>query len=406
MLTPRPRLLLCLSAWTALCASMAGALEFGPGDWLERLHGITPPPDLPAYRQKAYECYGTQWAGSITLGGWHSARTDTGSHHRGYSTLNLQLLQRLIQDDADGGTWLRVSASAKLALTRASRHADGLGECGAECAAAEWNCENHRNNGIPEISITHFLNGKRTCLVAGVVDVGRYMDYLCSSGGYAHGIPGGTSIIPLPNSNPGVLLQQELGNNNIIQVALCRTGCSAQKHQNPLSSEHHDGFDLIAEYAHWLGESTELRFSPFYRHISSRPGMTYKRDTGGIAASIDADINDYLSFFTRAGFTFHQMDGPAAELSGGLDFYPFRSKPDDFLGIGFGVVKGEPPYEPLDVPSKGSTGHRREYVAELLYYFHLNDHCAVVPHAEYIFRPAYAATSGESVVGAMFLFTF
>lgn len=318
----------------------------------------------------------------------------------------MQLLQRLIQDDTDGGTWLRVSASAKLGLTRASRHDDGLGECSTECAAAEWNCENHRNNGIPEISLTHFFNGKRTCVVAGVVDVGRYMDYLCSSGGYAHGVPGGSSILPLPNSNPGVLFQQELGHNNIAQIAFSRTGCSSQKHQNPLSSEHRNGFVVVAEYAHWLGESTELRFSPFYRHLNHRPEMTYKRDTGGMTASIDADINDYFSFFARAGFTFRQMDGSAAEFSGGLDFYPFPSKPDDFFGIGFGVVKGEPPYEPQDIPFDGSTGHRREYVAELLYYFHINEHCALVPHAEFIFRPAYAATSSESVVGAMFLFTF
>lgn len=406
MLSPLRRLLLCLSAWSALCAPGAEALEFGPGAWLERLHDITSHPDLPAYKQKAYENYGTQWVGSITLGAWHSDRTDTGSHLRGYSTMNLQLLQRLIQNDADGGTWLRISASAKLGLTRASRHADGLGECGTECAAAEWNCDNHRNNGIPEISISHFLNGKRTCIVAGMVDVGRYMDYLCTSGGYAHGIPGGSSILPLPNSDLGVLLQQELGHNNIVQVAFCRTGCSAQKHQNPLSSKHHNGFDIIAEYAHWLGESTELRLSPFYRHINSRPDLTYKRDTGGVTASIDADLNDYFSFFVRAGCTFRPMDGPAAELSGGVDFYPSLSKPDDFLGLGFGVVKGEPPYEPLDAPSKGSTEHRREYVVELLYYYHLNEHCAVVPHAEYIFRPAYAVTSGESVVGAMFLFTF
>lgn len=406
MLSPLPRLLLCFAAWSALCAPMAGALVFGPGDWLERLHDITSHPDLPAYKQKAYESYGTQWSGSITLGGWHSARTDTGSHRRGYSTMNLQLLQRLIPDEADGGTWLRVSATAKLGLTRASRHADGLGECGTECAAAEWNCENHRNNGVPEISVTHFLNGKRTGITAGVIDVGRYMDYLCSSDGYAHGIPGGSSILPLPNSNPGVLLQQELGRNNIVQLAFCYTGCSAQKHQNPLSSRHCDGFDIIAEYAHWLGESTELRLSPFYRHINRRADLSYKRDAGGITGSIDADINDYFSFFIRGGFTFRQMDSSSAELSGGLDFYPFRSKPDDFLGLGFGVVKGEPPYEAEDIPSKGSTGHRREYVVELLYYYHLNEYCAVVPHAEYIFRPAYAATSGESVIGAMFLFTF
>lgn len=406
MLSPLPRFLLCFAAWSALCAPMAGALVFGPGDWLERLHDITSHPELPAYKQKAYERYGTQWSGSITLGGWHSARTDTGSHRRGYSTMNLQLLQRLIPDEADGGTWLRVSATAKLGLTRASRHADGLGECGTECAAAEWNCENHRNNGVPEISVTHFLNGKRTGITAGVIDVGRYMDYLCSSGGYAHGIPGGSSILPLPNSNLGALLQQELGHNNIVQVAVCRTGCSAQKHQNALSSEHRNGFVIVAEYAHWLGESTELRFSPFYRHINCRPDLPYKRDSGGMSASLDADLNDYFSVFARAGFTFRPMDGPAAELSGGLDFYPFRSKPDDFLGLGFGVVKGEPPYEAEDIPSMGSTGHRREYVVELLYYYHLNEHCAVVPHAEYIFRPAYAATSGESVIGAMFLFTF
>lgn len=164
MLLPITRLLLCLSAAAACSLPAAQAVDFAPGDWLERLNMLTPGELDPEYKRQAYEQLGTQWAGAISLGAWHAARTDTGSHNRPYATADLLLIQRLVQDDRNGGTWLRAAATAKFGLNRAARHASGLGECSVESAAAEWNHKDC-NNGITGLSLMQYLNGKRTCII-------------------------------------------------------------------------------------------------------------------------------------------------------------------------------------------------------------------------------------------------
>lgn len=405
MLPSITRLLLCLSAAAACSLPAVQAVDFAPGDWLERLNMLTPGELDPEYKRQAYEQLGTQWAGAISLGAWHAARTDTGSHNRPYATADLLLIQRLVQDDRNGGTWLRAAATAKFGLNRTARRATGLGECSVESAAEEWNHKDC-NNGITGLSLMQYLNGKRTCIIAGDVNVGHHMDFLCTAGGYSYGSLSGSSVLPLPSGNLGLLLQQELGRNDFAQLAISRTGCKPTRHQSPFHSRSCDGFDIVGEYGRWVGESTELRLSPFYRHLERRTAHGRARDSGGVVCSIDADLNDFFSIFARAGFAFRQQDGTAAELTCGLNFYPFADNAEDFAGLGIGVVKGEPPYGRGGGEGRNGQDHRREYVAELMYHFRINDYCCFSPHAECIIHPAYAATPAECVVGAQLIFAF
>lgn len=390
----------------ALLSAPVSAVTFAPGDWLERLNMYTTDSNSTTYKQKAYELCGTRWSAGLVYAGWQSAHTDYGSRNRQYVTAEVLLTQRLIRDEKNGGTWLCAAFSGNWGVNKRSRHGFGLGECTAQAAASQWKSANSYNYGIPELSIMQYLNGKQTCVIAGMLNTGEYLDYLCTSGGYANGMLSGSAVLPMTDGNLGLLLQQELGCNNYIQLAFSRTGCKYDAHNNPFRTAYRDGYDIIGEYGHWLGESTEIRLNPFYRHLDEAGPKHHKRDSVGLVTSMDADLSDSFSIFARAGVSAAQQDGASAEFSFGISYYPMQNRPDDHLGFGLGVIKGEPPYGQKNDGRRGGEHHRREYVAELMYLFRVNDYCYLAPHAEYVFHPSYAATPSESIIGMQVIFSF
>ena len=77
----------------------------------------------------------------------------------------------------------------------------------------------------------------------------------------------------------------------------------------------------------------------------------------------------------------------------GANIKLFPSREDDFLGISYGVFKGQ-------TPCDGERAeHNREQVLEVMYSFQVNDYFKVVPHFQYIANPAYS-TSAKTFSGA------
>ncbi len=76
----------------------------------------------PAFKQRANERYGTQWAVDAAYAFWgtHNALPDT-RHKNNYALLHAQLNQRLIADERNGGTWLRAEFSGSWAQDSATR---------------------------------------------------------------------------------------------------------------------------------------------------------------------------------------------------------------------------------------------------------------------------------------------
>ena len=90
----------------------AEASEPTAGEILQGINMFTPEEGDPAYKVKANEKYGTQWAVDMAYGYWHSNNTSPDVHDNANLFLIHALLnQRLIEDNMNGGTWLRVEFS-------------------------------------------------------------------------------------------------------------------------------------------------------------------------------------------------------------------------------------------------------------------------------------------------------
>ncbi|MFR4436504.1 MAG: hypothetical protein ACLT8C_02060 [Akkermansia muciniphila] len=76
------------------------------GDILQGINMFTPEEGDPAYKVKANEKYGTQWGVDMAYGLWNTEKVSDVKRHNNLALLHAQLNQRLIEDKANGGTWL------------------------------------------------------------------------------------------------------------------------------------------------------------------------------------------------------------------------------------------------------------------------------------------------------------
>lgn len=391
-----------------LTGSPCTLADMKPGEWLDQLDACGPPENLPAYKQAAYRNLGLQWGACLKLSAWHADHTDTGTTGREYLLADLQLTQRVLADTGHGGTWLRAQFSGRAPLSHRTRHGHALGEGAACIATPQWKREKKPNYGIPECSVIQFLNHRRSGIIAGVLDTSNYLDLLCTSAGFANGALNASSVLPMPDGNVGIIIQQELGHNDFIQIAASYTGSSYLRQDNPFRNRELDGFCVVAEYGLWHGDSTEYRIAPFYRHLSAAHSGGLNRDAFGIECSVDCDLSHELSMFARAGYCLRQQDAPTAEISLGFKFYPFADSDADFLGLAASLAKGCPPYgrTSADGAPAGGQDHRRECAVELMYSWAVAPHMTLLPHAEYIFRPSGAATPAEFIGGMQVAISF
>ena len=103
---------MALAGLAALPVIAAEASEPTAGEILQGINMFTPEEGDPAYKVKANEQYGTQWAVDMAYGYWHSNNTSPDVHdNANLFLIHAQLNQRLIEDNMNGGTWLRVEFS-------------------------------------------------------------------------------------------------------------------------------------------------------------------------------------------------------------------------------------------------------------------------------------------------------
>ena len=125
-----------------------------------------------------------------------------------------------------------------------------------------------------------------------------------------------------------------------------------------------------------------------------------RRQNAGLVASIEYTPCDPLTIYSRAGFAAKQYLSNSAEFSVGANIKLFPSREDDFLGISYGVFKGQ-------TPCDGERAeHNREQVLEVMYSFQVNDYFKVVPHFQYIANPAYSTSSENILWGVQAVFSF
>ena len=379
------------------------------GDILQDINMFNPEDGAPAYKVKANEKTGTQWGVDLAYGYWgtHRATADTNGNNN-LALLHAQLNQRLIRDEANGGTWLRVEVSGSWALDPRSVRSNGGGtyvEGFGASTCAHPDIMGPHDLVLPEVALMHYFVGKRACIIAGVVNLTNYFDAVgIANDSFSSFVNSGfvnSSILPLVDSNAGAILQVELSRRNYVMAAVSRTG--VEPGYNPFRGES-DGYCVVGEYGHILGDGDAvLRINPFFSMVdeAADEGTRHRRNAG-LVGSIEYTPCDAVTLYTRAGFGARQYLGNSAEFSVGANVKALPSREDDFFGISWGVFKGATPYE----TEKGEQGHRRESVLELMYSLQVTTNFKLVPHYQYIHNAAYRNCRVASVWGVQGVFSF
>ncbi len=368
---------------------------------LQDINMFTPEDGEPAFKTKANERWGTQWAVNAAYGYWgtHHALPGTNKNNH-YALLHAQLNQRLV-----GDTWLRAEFSGSWALDADTRRADrgGFGFMSGIEGGTEGHADMYGSNGfyMPELALMQYLHGGRACLIAGMVNLTNYFDAVgIANDSFANFVNTGfvnSTLLPLTDSNLGAVFQYAPDDSRYLMAAISRTGCSMG--YNPFRSGQ-DGYAIVAEYGqHIAGGDATLRLTPFYENVDESDG---RHDRCGLAASIEYKPCDPLSVYARAGLATGQALGGTAEFSCGAELHPFSSREDDFIGLSWGLFKHRNGDE-YGTPAI----HKREQVLELMYSFRLCEHCNIVPHFQYIYHPAYRADSDHATIfGLQTVFSF
>ncbi len=377
-----------------------------PGDILEGINMFTPEDGDAAYKVKAHEKYGAQWGLDIAYGYWgaHRASVDTPCNNN-LALIHGQLNQRLIKNDVDGGTWLRVELSGSWALDPSSERANGsttFVEGFGATTSVHPDVMGPHDLFFPEVALMQYFAGKRACIIAGVVNLTNYFDAVSiANDSFSSFVNSGfvnSTILPLVDSNAGAVLQVELGKSNYVMAAVSRTG--VEMGYDPFNGRS-DGYVVVGEYGHLFREGKGvIRLNPFFQMIDEeRDDGAHHRRNAGLVGSVEFSPSDRVTVYARAGFGAKQALGNSAELSFGAHLHPFSRRADDFVGLSYGVFKGA---NSADEP----TEHSRESVLELMYNLQLTSWLKVVPHLQYIHNPAYSANSDACIFGVQGVFSF
>ena len=102
-----------------------------------------------------------------------------------------------------------------------------------------------------------------------------------------------------------------------------------------------------------------------------------------------------------------QQYSNAAELTGGLRAKLIPSRKNDYLGVAYGVFKGQNSADLSDENNRNVvTIHNRETVLEAYYNLQLCRYFRVMPHIQYIHDPAYSTNNDSVVAGVQGVLSF
>ena len=373
------------------------------GDILDGINMFTPEPtdansnNLHKSHAHMNSKLGTQWTVDMAYGYWHTNGAALNNHNH-YTLLHAQLNQRLIADSVNGGTWLRAEVSGSWGLDKRSaasdkQYTDGIGEF----TGIHADIYGPHDFVIPELALMHYFNGKRACIIAGMVNLTNYFDAVGPANDSFHGFTNGgfvnSTVLGLPDANLGAVVQFEIDQKSYAMAGFSRETTSYG--YNPFNDG--SSYMLVAEYGRHIADGKGiLRLNPFFRQVEE---ADKNRRNAGLAASIEYSVCDELTVFARSGFGAKQDLGAAFDFSCGAAFHGIPGREDDFVGIAFGVFKGTNHAEE-------PTQNNREFVTELMYSFQVNDWLKIVPHVQYIVNPAYSEESDAFAVGIQAVFSF
>ena len=288
---------------------MAQEAQPSVGDLLENINSLAPEEGDPAYKIKASEKYGTEWYADVAYGLWNTEKVPGATRHTNLALVHAVLDQRLIEDNTNGGTWLRVEFSGTWGLDRESAQSDTVfADLVGNATYVHGEHLGPHDGVFPEVSLRHYFAGKRACLIAGMVNLTNYFDAVSiANDSFASFVNLGfinSTILPLTDSNLAAVLQVELSRNSYAMVGVSRTGCMPG--YNPFNSDFCDGYAVVGEYGRILadGEVT-IRINPFYTScdvdLDDDKGEK-RRQNAGLVGSVEYTPGERVTLYDESGF--------------------------------------------------------------------------------------------------------
>lgn len=385
----------------ALLPASAAWENVAPGSLIYNAHMLTPGDNAPEFKKKANDLYGTQWFVDLYYGYWAIDNTTPGySTHGQIAILYAILQQRLIEDSLNGGTWLRADLAGSWGLDHDTSHAetyfaDGIGMC----SGLHTDVMGPNDIAFLEVSVKHFFARKRACLTAGMIKLNNYYDRVRHAR-FMNDNFESSGVLPLPYNNLAAILQTEIDKSNYLSAAITRMGTPWG--HNPFTPKRANGYALVGEYGHVFADgNATARISPFFCEQDT-PG-TDGRDHGhhalGLFGSIDYQITDHLRIYSRLGWAESDYQRCRGEFSIGTTAHLCPARPDDYLGVGFGIYKG------ADTDTR-PTVNDYEKVLEIMYNVQVNNYFHITPYFQLILTPAYRDIRHASATGIQAGFEF
>jgi len=396
------KLLLSAALFLGLCANMTPAQDTpAPGNIVYDTNMFPAGESAPAFKRAADEKWGTQWFFELVYGFWALDNAMPGYNNTNHVAILYAILnQRLIQDDINGGTWLRMDIAGSWGLDRASAsessfYVNGIGMC----SGLHTDILGPHDLALLEVSVKHFLAGKRVAITAGMIKLNNYMDRV-GHARFTNDNFESSGVLPLPYNNLAIVVQGEIDRRNWVTGAITRMGTPWGS--NPFNAKHANGYAIVGEYGHIFADgNATARISPFFcsQDTPGRDGNDHQHNAVGIFGSIEYTVNHMAKVYARAGIASGDYQRCSQEFSAGATLHLTPSRPNDYLGLGFGIFKGAD-------TATSSLVNEYEKVLECMYRVQLSQYFYLAPYFQLINDPAYRDTNYASATGIQAGFVF
>lgn len=388
---------LLLSVLAALGMAQAGepAVDYTPGKFFYDGGLMIPGEGAPAYKKALFDKTGTAFGAEIGLGYWaidHQA--DGGYHSDNYvAMLWARVDQRIIRDDENGGTWLRADVMGSWGLGHDSADQQFFYDGGF--GSATWHNTDlfgPANLYLLNLTLKQYFYNKRVCFNGGIIWMSQYFDRI-SHARFANDAFEKSPVLPLVWQQPGAVVQVEVDEDNFATLALVGTGVPGG--QNPYDFSNTTGYAVVGEWGHEFDADKGIwRIAPFFtsEDAPDATGKDKERNAVGIMAGVEYQMNDIAKVYARLAWAGSEYQRCRKEAMVGTTLRIIPSRPQDYLGVGFGIYKG------ADTDTQ-KLENEFEKVLEMTYRIKVNDFFSFAPYYQVYFDPAYRNVSTVSATG-------
>ena len=357
-------------------------------------HMFAPGDSSPQFKKDLYDKYGTQFIFDLVYGYWALDNGMPGyTKNTNIAILYTILNQRLLQDDYNGGTWLRVDFCGSWGLDDRSDYPGSLYVGGfGMCSGLHTDVLDAHDACLLEVSVKHFFAGKRAMVSAGMIKLNNYFDRV-GHARFTNDNYESSGVLPLPYNNLALVGSYELDSNNWVTAAVTRMGTPWG--DNPFDASKANGYAIVGEWGHLFNEGKgTLRLSPFFcsQDAIGYDGREHVHNAVGIFGSVEYQLNDIVKVYGRAGWASGSYLRCTAEASVGTTLRLIPSRPNDYVGIGIGCFKGaESPTNKLV--------NEFEKIVEIMYYYQINDYMFASAYYQMVIDAAYRDKNYAAATG-------